>query len=81
MNAIDHYSHGVWWSPEDDAYVGYCPAFFAGGVCHGSDPGAVQRELGELVAGEIRRYREEGLPLPSAEDFAVVPVEISGVPA
>ena len=66
MNPIDHYPQTVVWSDEDQCYIGYCPSFFVGGACHGSDPVKVLRELRGHIAGEIKRYRTEGLKLPRA---------------
>ena len=39
----------VWWSEEDQCYVGQCPTLFGGGV-HGSDELKVYRELCQVVA-------------------------------
>lgn len=64
MNPIDHYPQTVAWSDEDQCYIGYCPAFFVGGACHGSDPVKVLRALRGHIAGEMKRYRAEGLKLP-----------------
>jgi predicted RNase H-like HicB family nuclease len=78
MKAIDQYPQTVVWSAEDDTYVGYCSSFFAGGVCHGDDPVEVLRELRDIVAGELERYRQEGLPLPRAA-LVSEPVQTVGV--
>lgn len=64
MNPIDNYPQTVVWSVEDQCYVGYCPSFFIGGACHGSDPVKVLRELRSHITGELKRYRAEGLKLP-----------------
>ncbi len=79
MNQIDLYTQTVAWSAEDNVYVGYCRAFFGnGGVCHGSDPVDVLRELRGLVAGELHRYAAEGLTLPPQTAKAADPVEVVG---
>jgi hypothetical protein len=81
MKTIDQYPQTVLWSAEDNAYVGYCPAVFAGGgVCHGDDPVEVLRELRELVEEEVNRLRAAGLPLPPAAPLSD-PVETVGVMA
>lgn len=53
MNAAD-FERFVQWSDEDQLFVGYCPALFFGGVCHGSDEHGVLRELSEIIADEVR---------------------------
>jgi hypothetical protein len=42
----------VQWSKADRLFVGYCPDFFIGGVCHGADEQKVYRDLSRLVAEE-----------------------------
>ena len=76
MNAIDQFPQTVAWSAEVDTYVGYCPAFFAGGVCHGDDPVEVLRELRGLIEGELQRYIDEGLTLPAASSLPAQTVGI-----
>ena len=75
-NPIDQYPQRVVWSAEDGAFVGYCPAFFCGGVCHAPDPVSALRALRQLIAGEIARYREEGLPLPRRSSRAGITVKV-----
>jgi hypothetical protein len=52
--AIKHdYLKLVQWSHEDQLFVGYCPDFFIGAICHGTEAVEVYRELSQLVAEEI----------------------------
>ncbi len=63
-NPVDLYPQQVAWSAVDGAFIGFCPAFFCGGVCHATNPVSALRTLRQLIAGEIERYRTEGIPLP-----------------
>ena len=63
-NPVDLYPQRVSWSAEDHVVVGFCPAFFCGGVCHAADPVSALRSLRQLMSSEIARYRTEGIPLP-----------------
>jgi hypothetical protein len=43
----------VEWSDEDDAFVGYCPNLFIGGVCHDRNRIAAYAKLVEIVEDDI----------------------------
>ncbi|MBP9663921.1 MAG: type II toxin-antitoxin system HicB family antitoxin [Pyrinomonadaceae bacterium] len=59
----DNYEKIVYWSDEDEVFIGICPELFAGGV-HGDDPQAVFKELLEVVDEWVEIHREDGTPLP-----------------
>ena len=57
MSNSDRYTKIVYWSEEDQCFVGGCPRLVLGG-CHGSDPKTVFAELCEIVgeAAELYAY-------------------------
>lgn len=59
----DRYHHIVYWSDEDQIFVGRVPELFLGGV-HGDDPEKVLRELREVAEDVVAGYLERGEPLP-----------------
>ena len=59
------YHHWVEWSPEDSAFIGYCPDLFMGGACHGSDEAKVYARLMTLVREEIKDLHAAGKPMPA----------------
>lgn len=59
----DRYEKIVYWSDEDQCFIGVCPEFFDGGV-HGSDPNDVFRELLEVVDEWVEIFEKDGRPLP-----------------
>jgi predicted RNase H-like HicB family nuclease len=63
MNESARYLKVVYWSDEDDCFVGAAPGLFYGG-CHGSDERAVYEELLGMVDEVIADYRKSGDPLP-----------------
>ena len=65
----DPYHYVVYWSEEDQAYVGQCPDLFYGGV-HGDDPQKVFNELREVAAEVLATHRRNGRPLPPPRDLA-----------
>ncbi len=62
-NIADQYEKIVYWSDEDECYIGVCPEFFSGGV-HGDDPALVFKELLEVVDEWVEIFEEDGKPLP-----------------
>lgn len=58
----DLYKKIVYWSDEDDCFIGMCPELMFGGV-HGSDPLKVFMELNEAVEEVIEIYKEDGTDL------------------
>ena len=63
MNPADRYHLVVYWSDEDQSYVGLCPDLFYGGT-HGDDPEQVFKDLRAIVADVVESYKAEGKPLP-----------------
>jgi hypothetical protein len=67
MKPADSYFRFVKWSDEDQCHIGYCPALFYGGVCHGEDEETTYAYLCTIVRDEIdhRLAKGENLPKPS----------------
>jgi hypothetical protein len=65
----DRYPLFVAWSDEDQAFIGYCPALFVGGVCHDQNRIAAYAKLVEIVEEDIQSRLEKGetLPEPKAD--------------
>jgi len=63
MKKSDRYIKLVYWSEEDQLYIGRSPGFFHGGV-HGDDEARVYAELVEVIDDWIDIFEEEGDPLP-----------------
>ena len=59
----DIYEKIVFWSKEDQVFVGMCPELFYGGV-HGDDPVEVFKELCEVVDEWVEIFEKDGKPLP-----------------
>ena len=59
----DVYEKIVFWSEEDQIFIGMCPELFYGGV-HGDDAIEVFKELCEVVEEWVEIFREDGRPLP-----------------
>ena len=68
----DLYKKVVYWSDEDDCFIGMCPELMYGGV-HGDDPVEVFKELGIAVDEIIEIFREEGKPLPAPKELVLEP--------
>ncbi len=62
-NPVDIYEKIVYWSDEDDCFIGMCPELFYGGV-HGDDAVEVFKELCEAVDEWFEIFKEDGKPLP-----------------
>jgi hypothetical protein len=54
----------VSWSDKDQAFIGYCPALFLGGVCHDENRIAAYPKLVEIVEEDIQSRLEKGGNLP-----------------
>ena len=63
MKASDRYLKLVYWSDEDQCYVGRSPGLFYGGV-HGNDEAKVFSELVEAIEDVVESCEKEGLELP-----------------
>ncbi len=62
-NPADVYEKVVYWSEEDQTFIGTCPDLFYGGV-HGDDPVEVFKELCEVVEEWVDIMFKDGKPLP-----------------
>lgn len=66
----DRYRKIVYWSDEDQCFIGMCPELFYGGV-HGDDPKKVFEELLEVIDEWVEIYKEDGKPLPEPKEIAL----------
>jgi len=66
----DEYEKIVYWSDEDQVWIGVSPELFHGGV-HGEDPQAVFKELLEVVDEWVEIARQDGKPLPDPKHALV----------
>ena len=62
-NPADVYEKIVYWSDEDNYFIGMCPELFYGGV-HGGDAVEVFKELCEVVDEWFEIFRKDEKPLP-----------------
>ncbi|MFZ1701984.1 MAG: type II toxin-antitoxin system HicB family antitoxin [Pyrinomonadaceae bacterium] len=67
----DRYKKVVYWSDEDECFIGICPELMYGGV-HGDDPVEVFKELGEAVDETIEILLADGKPLPEPKNSVLV---------
>jgi len=63
----DVYEKIVYWSEEDQVFIGMCPELFYGGV-HGDDPVEVFKELCEVVDEWVEIFKKDGKPLPEPKN-------------
>jgi len=63
----DLYKKVVYWSDEDNCFIGMCPELIYGGV-HGDDALKVFVELNEVVEEVIQIFKEDGKPLPTPKE-------------
>ena len=66
----DKYEKIVYWSIEDECFIGVCPELFAGGV-HGDNSEEVFKELLEVVDEWVEIIENYGRELP-APKYAVL---------
>ena len=59
----DEYEKIVYWSDEDQCFIGLCPELCFGGV-HGDDPTEVFKELLEVVDEGVEICEKDGRALP-----------------
>lgn len=59
----DLYTKVVYWSDEDQCFIGMCPELMFGGI-HGNDALQVFTELNQAVDEVIGIMKESGKPLP-----------------
>lgn len=62
------YKKIVYWSDEDECFIGICPELMFGGV-HGNDPVEVFKELSEAVEEVIDIIVADGKPLPKPKSL------------
>jgi predicted RNase H-like HicB family nuclease len=58
----------VYWSDEDNCYIGMCPELMYGGV-HGDNQIEVFKELCEVVEEWIEILEKDGKPLPTPKNI------------
>ena len=63
MKGSDNYLKLVYWSDEDQCYVGRSPGLFYGGV-HGENELVVFKELVKVIDDWVETYEKEGKKLP-----------------
>ena len=63
MKKSDRYLKLVYWSEEDQVYIGRSPGLFYGGV-HGDDEAQVYKDLIEGIEDFINIIEEKGRPIP-----------------
>lgn len=66
----DLYKKVVYWSEEDECFIGMCPELMYGGV-HGDDPVKVFEELGQAVDEAIEIFIADGKALPTPQKSLV----------
>ncbi len=66
----DLYKKIVYWSDEDNCFIGMCPELMYGGV-HGNDALKVFKELNEAVEEVIEIYKEDGINLPLPKELVL----------
>ena len=64
----DLYKKIVYWSDEDNCFIGKCPELMYGGV-HGDDALKVFIELNQAVEEVIEIFKEDGTPLPQPKSL------------
>lgn len=65
MKELDKYHKWVYWSEEDQVYIGRCPDLITG--IHGDDPVELYGELCAVVEDVIHHFNAEGRSLPSPQ--------------
>jgi len=67
------YQKIVYWSDEDQVFIGQCPGLFGGGV-HGKDEDSVYSELCQVVDEVLATIEKDGLvyPEPTNRTFSGV---------
>jgi predicted RNase H-like HicB family nuclease len=66
----DLYKKIVYWSDEDNCFIGMCPELMFGGV-HGDDALNVFIELNQAIDEVIETIKEDGKPLPLPRELVV----------
>lgn len=71
----DPYKRIIYWSSEDDCFIGMCPELMGGGT-HGNDANKVFRELNKVVKEILEIYTEDKTPLPSPKEIVFENAEV-----
>ncbi len=66
----DLYKKIVYWSDEDNCFIGMCPELMFGGV-HGDDALKVFIELNQAIDEVIKIIKDDGKPLPLPRELVV----------
>ena len=66
----DLYKKIVYWSDEDNCFIGMCPELMFGGV-HGDDALKVFIQLNQAINEVIEIIKEDGKPLPLPRELVV----------
>lgn len=66
----DLYKKIVYWSDEDNCFIGMCPELMFGGV-HGDDALKVFVELNQAVDEVVEIIKEDGKPLPAPKSVVL----------
>ena len=66
----DLYKKIIYWSDEDNCFIGMCPELMYGGV-HGDNAFEVFKELNEAVEEVIEIYEEDKIPLPRPKNIVL----------
>lgn len=67
----DLYQKIVFWSDEDNCFIGMCPELAFGGV-HGDDPVEVFKEISMVAEEAIEILKQDGKPLPVPKSASLV---------
>lgn len=70
MKKSDLYKKIIYWSDEDNCFIGVCPELMDGGI-HGKDALKVFKELCVAVDEVIEIYKEDGIPLPQPREIVL----------
>lgn len=70
MKKADLYKKIVYWSKEDNCFIGICPELMDGGI-HGKDALKVFKELCVAVDEVIEIYEEDGATLPEPKEIVL----------
>lgn len=66
LKTAAHYQKVVYWSEEDQCYIGQCPALFLGGV-HGDEEVKVYMDLCQAVEHHLILLRQDGKNAPESD--------------
>lgn len=66
----DLYQKIVFWSDQDECFIGMCPELTRGGV-HGDNAAEVFKEICEVAEEIVEIYKEDGESLPEPKSIAL----------